>query len=49
MGAGGISLARGVPLRMQVEETVPDPWHGSPKRSSRFLGKIGAARQHDVQ
>jgi hypothetical protein len=31
------------PLRMRVEETVPDPWHGSPERDGRFLSEICAA------
>jgi hypothetical protein len=48
-GAGRRYLSRGVPLRMRVEETVPDPRRGSPERGGRFLSEICAARQHDVQ
>ena len=48
-GAGRMHPARGGPLRMRIEDTVPDPWRGSPERDGRFLSEICAACQHDVQ
>ena len=48
-GAGRKHLSLGEPRRLRGAATISDPWRGSPKSGSRFLSKIGAARQHDIQ